>query len=299
MAGLSVPGPVRGVLNNITKKGSTPAVFSSVQAAGGFPKQEITEASSIENADYYRNGYETDEEFRLPKQIKPFWSVDGTNKPASLRVFGRKIPDKGGQKSITDGDLIPPYTKIILSDVAESSQERSQVIQTFSDTYIFFYGKQPSYFTFSGTLINTKDVNWVQDFYFMYENYFRGTKLVELNAKFVITYGGRQIEGIMLNCRMNTSAASEEGVPVTFEVFVTKRLITGFSDDFGLLSDSQGNIFRDETLRKKFEEIAPISGQGTSIPTHSYGYSQAKKAMAGGAAQSADFVGANPFSNIA
>jgi hypothetical protein len=292
-----VPPTNRAQMKPVVSSGQTAGTFvSTLPIGGGLPTKNVVPESSVENADFYRNGYQSADKTQFPKTIVPFWASKDA-KPASFRIYGKKVVKNkdGGSapREKADSDLIPPYTKMIISNVSEQSQERTQVIQTFGDAYIFFYGKQPSIFSFSGTLINTKNANWVADFYYIYENFLRGTKLTELDAKFVLTYGGRQIEGVMLNCNMDTNAQIEEGVSVSFQVFVTKRNLTGLSEDFGLLTDSDGKIIRDAALRDVYKTFA--AGEGTSDPLYSYGFGETKKAMGGGAAKA--ISPPNPIAN--
>lgn len=256
----------------------------TVNPADGLRTKAVPDDDASINADYYRDGVPGSEATaKQPKTITPFDSADvsAKGKTASIRVFGTRT---GKAKQSKDFDLIPMYTKFILGGSSESRQERHQVIQTFSDFYVFFFGEQPPIFSFTGMLINTKNVNWVNDFYFYYENHLRGTKCVEQNARLILSYGGRQIEGYMLGCASQTEAATESGVPFSFQLLVTRRNTVGLSDDFGSFYNSKGILQNDPTLISILKELASKEGTGTSTPETSSAINSAKDAMAGGPA---------------
>ena len=233
-------------------------------------------------ADYYRKGApvsETNaEERQTSRLLSPFGiQAEATGDiTASIRIRGRDRKNQGQEV-----DYVPAYTKFILQDVKESYAERSQIIETFGDFYVFLFGQRPSMFQFSGTLINAVNHNWVQDFQFFYENFFRGSKTVELQARAIMTYGGRQVEGFILNTANQTIAATEEGVPFNFQMVVTQRNFLGFSEDFGVVRGPGGSLIRDSSLQNVLNQQAGAAGTGTSDGDTSDDQNAANDAMKG------------------
>lgn len=227
------------------------------------------------NADYYRFGKFTPDGANYdipPKRFDPFVN-DKT--PSSIRVVGQDA------KRSSPADLIPAYTKFILEGVQESHTERSQIVETFGDFYVFMFGERPPVYNFSGQLINTKNANWVIDFMFMYNEYLRGTRCVERNAKLLLTYGGRQISGLMLNMATTTNAATEGGVGVQFSVVVFERTFYNFSEDTGYYTSDNKSVSEDEKLRKTLGLIAGKEGKGTSEPKADVAMNVTKEFTAG------------------
>lgn len=224
----------------------------------GYAKHPIVQPSTITPADFYRRGKtkpssdatQTQVQFSnnsfaqnssatgrdpyevAPRRIHEFGALE--DGPASIRLVGKITKNSKSE----DKDLIPPYSKFLLESVQESHQERSQIVETFGDFYVFFFGERPPIYNFSGTLINTYFINWVQDFHFYYENFLRGTKSVENNARIVLTYGGRQIEGFILNAQTSTNAQTDNGAQFSFQVLVIDRKILKLSSDFGLIEEN-------------------------------------------------------------
>lgn len=240
----------------------------------GPPKIEYT--SRV--ADYYRDGKE-DVEGNLEQYsrlLDPFESTD----TASIRVFGKKK----GQKEPTD--LIPAYTKFILESVQESHTERSQIVETFGDFYVFMFGERPPVYNFSGSLINAKSASWLTDFMFMYETYLRGSRCVASNAVAIVTYGGRQVEGLILNTANQTMAVTEAGVPFQFSLVVFERRFYNFSPDMGYYKTNNDLMLQDENFIKMLNKVAGIEGKDTSKPDLSKAIDGVSKTMQGGPASS-------------
>ena len=170
----------------------------------------------------------------MPRLIEEF-----DDQEASIRLFGKKPGSK------EEADLIPPYTKFFLQAAQESYNERNQIVETFGDYYVFFFGQRPQIYNFSGTLLNSRSSSWLNDWKFMYQNFLRGTRAVENNARIVLSYGGRQIEGYILNTSNNTVADNPLGASFSFQLLLIDEKFINFSNDFGLvvsdgkLSESQ------------------------------------------------------------
>lgn len=278
------PTPKAGLKAGVSPVDSQPIQTKSIYPSAGFTATPEIPRPENYTADYYRNGTPIDGDSfnRAPsRSILPFGiekDENGDKTPSTIRIRGK---DKTKGNKIVD--YIPAYTKYILEGVDESYEERSQIIETFGDHYVFMFGQRPSVFSFRGTLINSVNHNWLQDFMFYYQNFMRGTKAVERNARAVITYGGRQIEGLILRTSNQTNAISEEGVPFNFSVIVFSRNFLGFSEDFGIVRGEGGALISDPDLRALVEQQAGPEGKGSSDPKTSEDQKSVKKALSGGA----------------
>ena len=239
------------------------------------PEEPLTTTADFYRYGKYEPGYTKKNELSVESPImvippRDFTPLDFKDKPSSIRIWGKlKAPNVGAGKDKTSGtmgDLIPTYTKFILESVQESRVERSQIVETFGDFYVFMFGERPPVFNFSGTLINSMYTNWVNDFDYMYDTFLRGTKCVESNATTIITYGGRQVEGLILNMGTQTNAAVEGGVPVNFSVVVFNRRSFNFSEDMGYSTSDNLSLAVDEEFKKVLAQIAGPEGKGMSRP---------------------------------
>ncbi len=257
--------------------GPRKAVTSSVTPDPGAANVRLGAAVSETTpimADYYREGKLSESG---SYSIVPAMSSDFAGTRASIRMYSAGTP---AGKPVED-EMIPPYTKFILESVQESHAERTQVVETFGDFYVFMFGERPPTYTFSGVLINTRNANWVSDFMYYYETHLRGSKCLERQAKLVLTYGGRQVEGYMLNIGHVTNAANEGAVSLSFSIIVTARNYLGFSNDFGVTMGTDGAYKTDasyEKLARSAKEAAE-AGAGTSDRAVSASFSKAKGAL--------------------
>lgn len=257
-----------------TKEVEKKEVFPTV-ATGAVPTAP-TPDSADQVADFYRygkfaaGGQQTYEIFP-----RTFEDVDDTQRTASIRIFGQGPKDKKPR------DFIPAYTKFFLEGVTEGHAERSQIVETFGEFYVFMFGERPPMYGFSGQLVNAKNANWVSDFMFMYHTFLRGTRCVERNAKAILTYGNRQIEGLILGASTTTAATIEGAVGFQFQVVVTERKFLGFSPDLGFSTADNENISGDTAFLKLLNQVAGAEGAGTSKPGADKAQNAAGEAVAG------------------
>ena len=238
-----------------TASPTTVAKIENARLNEGVFKPNVISASAINSADYYRRGrLKPPVDSTAPNanrkilntqyDYNPRFLQDSENEEvASLRLIGKIA---GGSKS-EEVDLIPPYSKFFLESYQEGHMERSQIVETFGEFYAFFFGERPPVYTFGGTLLNTKDINWKEDFMFYYDNFLRGSKAVEYKAKVVLTYGLSQVEGYILGVNTQAQAANDKGVNVSFQMLVTKRRSMRLSIDFGILEDN-GKFNEDQSI---------------------------------------------------
>ena len=113
------------------------------------------------------------------------------------------------------------WTDWLLQSVQEDRTEKTQIVETFGDTYIYAFGQKPRVLAFSGVLLNTADFNWKAVFWENWDKYFRATKLVEMNARMYISYDDVLVEGYPLNAGAVQSATNPETLQFSFQFFVT------------------------------------------------------------------------------
>lgn len=113
------------------------------------------------------------------------------------------------------------YTNFFIQTVAEERHEKQQIVDTFGDSFIFFFGESPRMTQVSGILLNSNDFNWRNEFWANYDQYFRGTRLVEQNARLYLIYDDIIIEGYMLNAQAQDDSNMPHLIRFSFSMFVT------------------------------------------------------------------------------
>lgn len=167
-----------------------------------------------------------------------------------IRSDGRDIPlvDSGSLLTANSlglrGDVeelreVPPegctfnYSNFIAQQVIDGRSEKQQIVETFGEPYIFFFGEKPRIMQVQGLLMNTLDFNWKNEFWKNYETYFRGTKLVEMDARIYFYFDDQIVEGYMLDAQASHSADFPYHVPFQFTLFVTAHTYIGLLSGSG------------------------------------------------------------------
>jgi hypothetical protein len=193
------------------------------------------------NIDSYRNG---DKSSSDPEQYNPLTLASwDTEKIASLSLRAYSSTSGSTNYSGNTTDIISMYSRFILQGVSEAEQEKYQVVETFTSYYIFFFGKRPPIYRYSGTLLSDPNYRWNNDFKYVYENFFRGTSATEFSAEVIMSYDGRVITGFPVSLVMNQEAANDKGMPFTMDLLVVSHTPMAFSRDIAsLLSQAQAQL---------------------------------------------------------
>jgi len=127
-----------------------------------------------------------------------------------------------GIESYADGTgEVMYYFDFIIQGVEDSRQEKMQVMETFGDPYVYFYGERPRFVTFRGVLINTEDFNWRSQFWYNYDRHLRGTKLVEAGARVYLAYDSIVVEGYPITAQATDNADTPSIIPFSVTMLVT------------------------------------------------------------------------------
>lgn len=145
------------------------------------------------------------------------------------------------------------FANFITQSVQEQRMEKQQIIETFGDSYIFFFGERPRFITVSGLLVNSKDFNWKSEFMANYEQYLRGTRLVELNAKLYFYFDDIVVEGYLTQCSVNMMADQPYLVQLQFQMYVCQ---------YAIISDVGSVVFQDATATPTAQGLPPETTAG-------------------------------------
>jgi len=149
--------------------------------------------------------------------------------------LGRDLPIISSSATNSEGNIGKDthYANFIITNVQETRVEKQQIVETFGEDFIFFFGERPRTLTFTGALLNTNDFNWKSEFWTNYEQYLRGTRLVESNARAYIYWDDVVVEGYFLQAQTVLDTNSPYHMAWSFQFFVT---------NYAFLSNV-GNIF--------------------------------------------------------
>jgi hypothetical protein len=208
-----------------------------------------------------------------PRQIETLGATSNYKKEnlCTIRaITGTGAVDKDGNLTSPRKNAVPPYLKFFLTGVDAPRSERYQVVETFGDWYIFFYGERPPVYTFTGVLLNTPNYNWLNEFDFFYDAFLRGTAATRNVTRIFITYGFQQVQGHLLDFAHSIRADNDMAVQFQLRMAVVKR--------FALTPDN-GNRATDSFISNletitAFQKILDDSGKNSK-----YNYSMLKNIM--------------------
>lgn len=172
-------------------------------------------------------------------------------------------------------------TNFIAQSISEERVEKSQILETFGEPFVFFFGERPRFINVSGFLLNTVDFNWRAEWWENYENNLRGTKLVELRAKVYLTWDDIVVSGYILNAQAQDISTEPYRIPFQFSLFLTNyfnigirgSIPTGFTSpidrlrETALASSTGGpdsifaKVFNPDNLNKISPQFAKIATQ--------------------------------------
>lgn len=188
---------------------------------------------------------------------------------------------KGEQRKLVPGkpgeNKSAVWTDWILQSVQESRVEKTQVVETFGDSYFYAFGQKPRSIAFSGLLMNTVDYNWRSIFWKNWDEYFRATKLVERGARVYIQWDEIIVEGYPINAICSEVADSPNAMKFSFTLFVTRYVNLSAQSGF---------------LTQQYMKIAQLkAGSGIGMISKEQGYR-----LLGGEAFAGDRVKFEKFS---
>lgn len=158
---------------------------------------------------------------------------------------GRTLPliDAAGTAAEQNG-YTTSNSNFLLQQVNESRAEKVQVVQTFGEPYIFFYGEQPRVIMATGVLMNTLDFNWMAEFWENYEKYLRGTRCVQAKTRVYLSWDDVVTEGYMMSAEASQDAENRNWVRFSFQFFLTNyQNISNIGN--GSVLDNTGNTTQD------------------------------------------------------
>lgn len=140
-------------------------------------------------------------------------TADGRNQP---------LIDAGGD--ITGSDKFSKtnvYSNFLIQSIQQQRVEKKQIVETFGEPYVFFFGQHPVMLQISGVLLNTEDFNWRAEFMQNYDLYLRGTACVQNKTRVYLSWDTIVTEGYILDCSTQEVAPERQWLNFSFSMFLT------------------------------------------------------------------------------
>ncbi len=127
-------------------------------------------------------------------------------------------------------------SNFIIQSIQEQRVEKQQIVQTFGEPYIFFFGEQPRIISVSGILLNTEDFNWRAEWWANYDQYLRGTACVRTRTRVYLSWDDIIVEGYVMQANAVDESQNRNVIPFQFQMFLTNyENISSIGDAFAHL----------------------------------------------------------------
>ena len=147
------------------------------------------------------------------------------------------------RESFSEEEQELKMTDFLLQDVHETRQEKYQITETFGRAFLFLYGARQEIYTFSGTLVDSKNLNWRAQLIDKYRRELRASKSIERGLKARVAYRGSMREGYILGLDLSLSQSDLHLARFSMTMFVTDQQELFFSSSQAFTdADAQENI---------------------------------------------------------
>ncbi len=145
-----------------------------------------------------------------------------------LRADGSEVPFLDSSSATGTSTS---YSNFIIQSVQETRMEKNQIIETFGDAYIYFFGEAPRFIEVQAVLINSQDFNWEAEWWSNWNNVLRGSKSVENGSRTYLFYDDNVVEGYMLMSNATKMSTEPFMVSMSFRLFVSSYRNVSFVGD--------------------------------------------------------------------
>lgn len=145
-----------------------------------------------------------------------------------IRADGSEVPFLDSSSATGESRA---YSNFILQSVQEARMEKHQIIETFGEPYIYFFGEAPRFLDVTAVLINSHDFNWEAEWWANWERTLRGSKSVEQGARTYLFYDDNVVEGYMLMSQAVKTSTEPVMISLTWRMFVSSYRNVSFVGD--------------------------------------------------------------------
>jgi hypothetical protein len=135
------------------------------------------------------------------------------------------IPAKSGD------DLI--YTNFILETIGTAMAERYTIMETFTTSFVSFYGKRPEIYNITASVYDCASHPWADQIEEFYSQVGRGTQALFMEHRVYLYYDGRILEGYMLGFSKQKSANEPFSMRISFSMLKTNLKVLSLNGESG------------------------------------------------------------------
>lgn len=196
--------------------------------------------------------------------------------PKNDPVFNTKGTFRANQDKLVTNE----YIGFILVQVQEQHNEKYETLPLAGDSFAsFFYGSQPSTYTFTGVALNTTQDNWRDSLEILYADYIRGSAAVRNRTIVQLKYDQRIVTGFISSFSQAIESNTQSTSQFQLSVVVTDihylnpksqdrtKVITSFSSEIEVSkAQKQTNLLGKLLNSERLNKIRDYSRTGFIVP---------------------------------
>jgi hypothetical protein len=214
---------------------------------------------------------------RLRQEIPTADLVSSGSYKINSKLLIKIVPSP---KATALGKYVPQLTfdAFSLQSVAESDAERYQLHETFENFVLFLFGRRPRVWTMQGIVVNGRrapdspgpetpaaeqdrlalDMDWANTLLKDWEDFYRGSKSVEMGAQTYLAYEDSVVQATLLELTMVRNSQLPSAVNSTLTFVVHDRAFIGQQYREGFTAPNLAQLIEETNSNKFFgDKIAP------------------------------------------
>jgi hypothetical protein len=201
------------------KRGVAISVASAMQAALPAIRSGRTTLTDIQRIESRLAGI-------TPNEIAyaPNYAQKREDNFAVLRVIKGGGPRSRDPYGSTSGfEVLFQSNRFLLDSIGEATVERAAFVDTFGPTYLYLFGTKARIWSYSGVVMDTEGMTWLNEWRQSYDRYTGGTQTAKLKARAFLTYDNVVREGIMIATSIQKSVGTFGYARISFQFFVLRE----------------------------------------------------------------------------
>lgn len=169
-----------------------------------------------------------------------------------------------------NGGTYNGYAGFLITDLRCPLDEKTQIHETFGDgEVVYYFGRQPMFFSISGVLIDSPDNDWFVDWMSMYGHVMRGSQLAQNYELLQLVLPNMTLVGTIPHMSFSQNSNNDAEIPFEFQ-FQVKQMIPTPVVTLGSPLSSAANLINFATANSFLSQqgINSISSQaGAALST--------------------------------
>jgi hypothetical protein len=240
--------PTLSTVEKVGTKNNKPAIKRNVKPTNNISKELLETITPTNEFDVAKDSYRH-QEVSLNNFTR---AAIESNEEKIVEIKIKRVPrpddiSKSVQDNLFNPGGVGGYAHFFIQAIQTPKQERVQILETFTTSWIYLFGQMTPIYTFSGILLNYQgnqtysddSHNWAADFMKVYDEQLRGTKTVENGGILEMVFDNILVQGYMLNSNLMRNAATPYGVPFSFSLAIVKEEYMGFGVFFSNQFDTK------------------------------------------------------------